>query len=1728
MSLCGPLNTHLSYNWLAGRGVIRLNGHQILRRKYARWLIVYAVVLRLPLHSCLAQTTQPSTPVEVPAELQATDPEIRKFLTEATLESRKANYRGAQLTLQKALNLAKTRGNIRDQAVTAWMLGSMYFMIGDLNKSFDMLQNALQNSIDSHNEALESMILAMLASFQTIRGDISTQEQLLSKALRKANESKSRYARSAVLGGLAWMLINQGQPEKALPYIEEAVNIDRVNGFDLLPLHLAYRATAISQGTREQKADPLKAFREAAETAIQQKNIFALLFAEKGLAFTYIFQKQAAAGIAILERLVKGNVEQNGVVRPVPELVTALEVVPLVKLFCLESLADGYEMAGLSAQAIKAWTELYDFSRRTGLSPARGEAAEKIADFYERSGNLEQAVMFYSDVIEAWRDSGNATRVLEIYSRKASLLIKLRRWEEALSTEKQLMTLAEKENKIEFQWSAYLGMAQVFKEEHNLAEERAALEAAQALLQSDTLRINDQSALRFYLALSDTYKRAGDEPREIVALEKAAFVAAKAKEGALLWVIRAQIEEKLRHIDAETAADRFFKGNHLYEALLYSELVFAYKGVPPAGLAPAYWQYLWKVPFELVKQPGGASVLADNLKDMGVLLGVSKLPILEALAWYYLYVEGSPQKSRQYASAGMTVAEELKGSSQISKLFFVCYLATADAQMSNFKAALQEAGECVDLGRGTGDESIQVFVHATDALVHIYAGNMEGAEPSLQFFLARDPQNAQIRWQLAMALAAAGHLREAKREWAAAVDMYKQKEAKTSLAQVYFSMGLALYSGYLKSPNGSGSQDFLREALRAFVSAAEVFAGLSDPLGEARAIAEAAKVLLALGEAEKAARYAEKARAIAEQLDNKPLQGFALLLLGKSSAAKGNAHAAAKYYKLAMAILFAAGDLPGQVEALRLLAASLEQLNQNEEAESALREAIAIATKGAISPMMQHSLVMNLALLTERQGKFPDTAALLNEAMSIATNTGDDSLRADTYLGMADFDSLLGDWERAAQEASAALDLYQKTANVEGQANALSDLVSIYGDRRSSVKNFDRALEYYRKLQSLKPSREWAADLVEIYTQTGQLAKARFIAEADLQECRKSKDVECEAHDLISLAEIRRLSGDYKGAAESLTRASSLVNRKQDIYLEGRFLYQQANYYRAVGQPATAVDVYAKLIELIETRRHTVPEHVTMGLAASYDYIYGELIDTLHELAVEKGSPHPEVFASLAFEYAEKNKARKFSQLWGRAFLSSAARVVPGSILAREETLTEKRNNLQARLKDVLEGKGENADNPNQLQRDLEAVEAQLNELVAALWRDYPQYAVLKYPKTFAPSEIPLKQGELLVEFKMTDPATFVWLVKADYAGQPNVVAFYKVAKTRSWFEQRILKLRDVFNSGKPEAYDPTMAKELFDALFPEPYAHRLLTARRILWVPDDILWLIPLELLSPQSQNGQYSLLAIPTEYFPSASSVVVARTAGHLERAKEGLWGVGDPVTKSDSEAYDVAEVLFRVDPRNKGQKVSTMPESVSRRLSGLQQRGFMFFGPLPWTRTELQAIAQLFVKYGQTASVLTGLSATKTTVLDTDLSRFRYLHFATHGVLPSDGGITEPSLVLSYDGRSASDMFLTMSEILQLKLNADSVVLSACNTGVGKVVRAEGVMSLGRAFLAAGAASVTVSLWEVDDRSTSLFMEKYYRRILTGVAKSEALSLARQSLFEKGYRNPFYWAPFILIGE
>jgi CHAT domain-containing protein len=188
------------------------------------------------------------------------------------------------------------------------------------------------------------------------------------------------------------------------------------------------------------------------------------------------------------------------------------------------------------------------------------------------------------------------------------------------------------------------------------------------------------------------------------------------------------------------------------------------------------------------------------------------------------------------------------------------------------------------------------------------------------------------------------------------------------------------------------------------------------------------------------------------------------------------------------------------------------------------------------------------------------------------------------------------------------------------------------------------------------------------------------------------------------------------------------------------------------------------------------------------------------------------------------------------------------------------------------------------------------------------------------------------------------------------------------------------------------------------------------------------------------------------------------------------------------------------------------------------------LAGTRAEADQIVKLAKASGAQADAWLDLEASEDNIDLRDISKYRMLHIATHGLLNAERP-QFTGVVLSLVGNKSEDGFLRTDEVFNLKLSNPLVMLSACETGLGKEKRGEGVMGLTRAFMYAGAPTVGVSLWSVADKSTAELMTDFYRRLLSSETTTPSAAMRESQLAMiagKKYSAPFYWAPFVLIGD
>jgi CHAT domain-containing protein len=278
-----------------------------------------------------------------------------------------------------------------------------------------------------------------------------------------------------------------------------------------------------------------------------------------------------------------------------------------------------------------------------------------------------------------------------------------------------------------------------------------------------------------------------------------------------------------------------------------------------------------------------------------------------------------------------------------------------------------------------------------------------------------------------------------------------------------------------------------------------------------------------------------------------------------------------------------------------------------------------------------------------------------------------------------------------------------------------------------------------------------------------------------------------------------------------------------------------------------------------------------------------------------------------------------------------------------------------------------------------------------------------------------------------------------------------------------------------------------------------------------------------------------------PSASALAVLRNEIRNRRsASKSVAVIADPVFEPDDPrvASYTAKAVGAGTPGSGNTGISRPNVAASLRPGtelhralrdvGILREGGQGIARLLSSREEADAIIAAAAGAGMRA---TGFKATRATATSPELGQYRIVHFATHGLLNSEHPALSGLVFSLVDEQGKSqDGFLGLHDIYNLNLPADLVVLSACNTGLGKEVRGEGLVGIVRGFMYAGAARVVASLWKVDDEATAELMKRFYQQMLQGgLTPAAALRAAQVEMWQhKRWHSPYYWAAFVLQGE
>ena len=601
---------------------------------------------------------------------------------------------------------------------------------------------------------------------------------------------------------------------------------------------------------------------------------------------------------------------------------------------------------------------------------------------------------------------------------------------------------------------------------------------------------------------------------------------------------------------------------------------------------------------------------------------------------------------------------------------------------------------------------------------------------------------------------------------------------------------------------------------------------------------------------------------------------------------------------------------------------------------------------------------------------------------------------------------------------------------------------------------------------------------------------------------------------------IKRKRGDLAGSLELLKGMEGTNSWTVSHAQAGPHLQFYPDFYLAQGD-------YLAGLEHLENTHATFKDHSDFKSLGSGDLDMRTLANNLAVKGIANEVMSRERALNIAFTYQQT-----FQQSGaGNAVDKMAARVAEESgelgQLAREhERLKGNKSLLQIELQKIASTVSTPQEGALQsLKKQLSTNSEQLADIENKLREKFPKYLdlVQPHPLTIQEVSVLLSQSEAVLHYSLAQNSGHVLVIRRDGA---DLIPLKGNQKT---IESAVRKLREGLDplSTNVPPFDVPLAHELYQQIL-EPLLPYIKSVKHLILVPDGALQSLPFGLLvkNPasvsQSVRDDYrSVDWLAKTYafstLPSLSALRALRGVAGNPTSSRPFVGFGDPVLSAGSQGQRTASLRAIFAGNTSVANVDLIRQAPS----------------LPETADELRAISKVLKVSAD--SVFLGEQANETRIKQMDLTPYRILAFSTHGVMAGElSGFYEPGLIMTPPevGSELDDGYLSASEVAQLKLNADWVLLSACNTAAADGrPEAEGLSGLARAFFYAGARSLLVSHWPVDSMATKELIIGTITEISKnqGLSKSEALRQASLSLAKKKeFSHPIFWAPFVVAGE
>jgi len=775
-------------------------------------------------------------------------------------------------------------------------------------------------------------------------------------------------------------------------------------------------------------------------------------------------------------------------------------------------------------------------------------------------------------------------------------------------------------------------------------------------------------------------------------------------------------------------------------------------------------------------------------------------------------------------------------------------------------------------------------------------------------------------------------------------------------------------------------------------------------------------------------------------------------------------------------------------------------------------------------------IASNLGEVYNNMGDYEQSLKYYNQSIKLGKENGGESDLSITYNNISSTYENLGQYETAIEMAKEAVALGEKNKH-----GSLSAFYSSLGHRYYAIGDYLSALPNYEKALALDRKNN---DKFKISQRLGSIGSSYLglrkwtLAEQNLKESVKIAE---EVGSVMDMAagwhNLGMLSKDLKKSNEANTYLEkSLTLYKKyglereaaaDLMILGQLNYERFdNTYKAEQYLKEAEAIYTKLklsFELSEVYYHLA------GLYAKKNNItksieYGEKGVNFFESIRTSGSKTSVIQLSTSIKLYEVLAATYAANKQYKEAFNTFEKVKANVLVSK---LSEGARPIAATTGSINKKIPENA-----------AMISYMNTS-----HGIPTFVTITNPDTYGyfprmddsnTSAFDQNFKSLLSKYEAIALTTQNNQRGFKLSKKPDVV----VAKDQAMFnyekfENLINYYRTLLINQANGSADAAVIKEIAQGLYQyliAPIEGNLTGKKELIIIPEGILSYLPFETLI--DQDGKYLIEKYTIQYTQSATVWSLIQDRNYPSNRKPMLafggalyQGTGATVSTVNSEE-DLDKLQLEL-------KSNTL--SVTR--GAYQKLGIGSWGDLPGTLKEVNTIKASVPG----AVVLTGSSVSEAKVFDMstsdELDDFKVIHFATHGIVVPE--VPELSaLVLSQSGNDKEDGYLTMNEIEGLKIKADFVNLSACETGLGKIYGGEGVVGLSQSFLVAGANGLSVSLWQVADESTMKFMIGLYKEVNAGKNYKEAnTEMKRQFIngtYGEQYKNPYYWSPFVYYGK